>query len=194
MLEKNFIVGLGNPGKQYEWTRHNLGFLVVQHLAKKYHLKFSVDSRIKGWIAEGEVEEKKVYLFLPQTYVNQSGVAVEEALLEKKITLENILVVNDDFNLAFGELRLRPEGSDGGHNGLTSIIEHLKTNQFCRLRLGIGAPIDKKQAVDFVLGEFTKKERQELAFFLELATECCVVWIKEGVGKAMSQFNKRKSV
>ena len=194
MSEKKLIVGLGNPGKQYEWTRHNVGFLVVQHFAQKQLWKFSSDSRIKGLIAEGDIDENKVYLLLPQTYVNQSGVAVRPAVSEKNISPENILVVNDDFSLDFGQVRLRSKGSDGGHNGLVSIIEHLKTNQFARLRLGIGELIDKKQAVDFVLGEFTKKEKKELDILIELATECCLCWVKEGVVKAMDQFNKRKSV
>ncbi len=185
------IVGLGNPGREYEWTRHNLGFLVLTRLAKEHRLKFSKNPTIHGLISEGQIHNHDVMLFLPLTYMNHSGAAVQQASEQKGISAENILVVCDDFHVGFGQMRLRPEGSDGGHNGLSSIIEQFKTKNFARLRCGIGAPARKEEAVDFVLGEFNQKEKEALPDFVQKAVECCIVWLSEGTGKAMSQFNKR---
>ena len=185
------IVGLGNPGREYEWTRHNLGFLVLTHLARKHRFKFSKSSRIQGLAAGGQIHNHEVLLLLPLTYMNNSGTAVQQASEDKGITAENILVVCDDFHVDFGHLRLRSEGSDGGHNGLASIIEHLKTKKFARLRLGIGAPASKEGAVDFVLGEFNQREKEALSDFSPRAAECCEVWLMEGITKAMGKFNKR---
>lgn len=185
------IVGLGNPGREYEWTRHNLGFLVLTYLAKEYHFKFSKSPTIQGMIADGQIHSHEVMLLMPLTYVNHSGVAVQQASEQKEISLKNILVVCDDFNVGFGQMRLRSQGSDGGHNGLASIIEQLKTKNFARLRLGIGPPARKEEAVDFVLGEFNQKEKEALGRFTQKAADCCEVWLTEGMVKAMSQFNKR---
>lgn len=185
------IVGLGNPGREYEWTRHNLGFLVLSHLAKEHRLKFSKNPTIQGLTAIGPIGNHEVMLLLPLTYMNHSGMAVEQASEQKGILPENILVVSDDFYLDFGHLRLRSKGSDGGHNGLASIIEELKTKNFARMRLGIGAPERKEEAVDFVLGEFHPKEKEALPDFVQKAVECCLVWLNEGTAKAMKQFNKR---
>ncbi len=186
------IVGLGNPGAQYESTRHNLGYLVVQHLAKVFHLKFSKSSAIQGLFACGKVEETKTGLFLPTTFMNNSGVAVHKALGEKKVSIADTLIVTDDFNLDFGQLRLRDRGSAGGHNGLSSVIEHLKTDQIPRLRVGIGTPSNKDDIIGFVLEEFSRQERKHLLKVIEGAADCAIAWLKEGTVKAMSQFNKRK--
>ena len=185
------IVGLGNPGREYEWTRHNLGFLVLTHLAKEHHFKFSKSPRIQGLTVGGQIQNQEAMLLLPLTHMNHSGIAVQQSSEHKKIAVENILVVCDDFHVDFGQTRLRSQGSDGGHNGLTSIIEQLKTKNFARLRLGIGAPARKEEAVDFVLGEFSQKEKEALPQFIQRAAECCVVWLTEGITKAMGKFNKR---
>ena len=186
------IVGLGNPGREYEWTRHNLGFLVLTHLAKEHHLKFSKDPTISGLMAAGLIHQHAVTLLMPLTYMNHSGIAVQQAASEQKeISAENILVVCDDFHVDFGHMRLRPQGSHGGHNGLASIIEHLKTKNFARLRLGIGVPPPREEAADFVLGEFNQKEKEALQDFVPKAAQCCLVWLREGTAKAMNQFNKR---
>lgn len=192
MSEFKLIVGLGNPGKEYEWTRHNIGFLVVQNLVKQYKLKFKSVSGINGLVAEGQLEDQKVLLLLPLTFMNHSGVAVKQTVLYKKIPLSNSLIVGDDFSLDFGELRLRSQGSDGGHNGLKSVIAQLGTKEFTRLRIGIGHPHQKEEAVDYVLGVFNKGEKENLPEIIQNATECCVCWLSEGLNKAMSQFNKRK--
>ena len=193
MAETFLIVGLGNPGKDYQDTRHNLGFLVVEHLAQSEKLKFSESSFTKGLVAEGNIDGTKVMLLLPATYVNNSGVAVKAASAYKKIDLKNILVVVDDVNLDFGQMRLRPSGSDGGHNGLTSIIEHLGNKEFARLRLGVGNPRSKNEMVDHVLGKFTAAEKKQLKNFITTASDGCLVWLKEGMSKAMNQFNRREN-
>ncbi len=185
------IVGLGNPGKDYEYTRHNLGFLVVEQLAKELSFRFKKSSFTKGFVAEGQFEGKDVALLLPQTFMNHSGLAVKPMVQHKNIELSNILVVCDDLNLDFGQMRLRPNGSDGGHNGLTSINELLESKEYARLRMGIGHPGHKDQVVDYVLTEFSKEEKKDLDNFIEQATTCCLVWLRDGMNQAMDQFNRR---
>lgn len=186
------IVGLGNPGKEYEYTRHNLGFLVVGRLAKEFDFEFTKNAAVKGFLAKGEVEGNEVYLFLPLTYMNHSGVAVKAVFDKKGLAQENLLVVCDDLNLDFGQLRLRAKGSDGGHNGLDSIVAYLATIEFPRLRLGIGRPAQKEDTVDFVLSGFSKVERSDLNGFIDRAVECCKAWLIEGTAKTMDQFNINK--
>ena len=192
MSEIHLIVGLGNPGKDYEYTRHNLGFLVVTHFAARHKLKFSANIISRGVAAHGQIQEKDVYLLLHSTYVNNSGLAVKELLVQRNVDPRNVLVVADDMSLEFGQLRLRARGSDGGHNGLTSIIEHLKTKEFNRLRLGVGSPKNKEDVVDFVLGGFAPVEKEKLGEFIKEASECCETWLGQGLSSAMNQFNRRK--
>ena len=192
MADTYLIAGLGNPGKDYEYTRHNIGFLVVRDLAERLGLKFSLSSLTNGLTAEGMVDGKRVILLMPLTYMNRSGVALKQVKEKKDIAPENILVVADDFSLVFGQLRFRAKGSDGGHNGLGSVIEQLGDSDFARLRLGIGQPAHKSEVTDYVLGPFPKEERKMLKGFIESATEGCLVWLNEGINKAMEKFNKRK--
>ena len=142
--------------------------------------------------AEGEIEKCRVCLLLPLTFMNDSGIAVKKAVVNKKIIREDILLVTDDVHLAFGTMRIRSWGSDGGHNGLTSIIHHLGHNQFARMRLGIGLPPPAEELVDYVLGEFKSQEKKRLDDFIESANEGCVIWLTQGIHKAMNQFNQRK--
>ena len=145
-------------------------------------------------MAQGIVEEQKIFLLLPLTFMNHSGVVVKEIVRRKKISLENILVVCDDINLKFGELRLRASGSDGGHNGLNSLIGYLHVQEFARLRFGIGRPAQKEEVVDYVLSEFEGHEKQQLVHLIGEAVDCCMTWIKKGTTPMMNQFNnKRKS-
>ena len=139
------------------------------------------------------MEGEDVMLLKPLTFVNHSGLAVKATVQRKEIGLENLLVVADDLNLDFGTLRVRPEGSAGGHNGLTSVIDELKTQNFPRLRLGVGHPGNKEDVVDFVLSQFDKTEKVKLTSIIEEAGLCCKTWIKEGTAKAMDQFNRRKA-
>lgn len=192
MSELKLIVGLGNPGRDYERTRHNLGYMVAQHLAESFKLKLGLSSFTNGLTAEGMIEDKKVCLLMPLTFMNNSGVAVKQALKKKNIELADMLVVCDDMNIVFGQIRLKPSGSDGGNNGLKSVIAHLETNEFSRLRMGIGRPATRDGNVDFVLSKFTRQEEQHLGAFIKEAAQCCCVWLKEGIVTAMDQFNKRK--
>ena len=186
------IVGLGNPGKNYEYTRHNLGFLAVREFAREHQFELKRSFFIKGLVAQGQFEEKKIFLLLPLTYMNNSGVAVKAMVRRKNIAPEDILVVCDDINLDFGDLRIRPNGSDGGHNGLNSLISHLHTEEFARLRLGVGQPGEKEDVVDYVLSPFDGTEKKELNGFLKEAMGCCRTWLTQGTAEAMNQFNKRK--
>lgn len=190
MLGTYLIVGLGNPGKEYEYTRHNLGFMVVRHLAKEFNWEFQTTRLAKGLIAKGEVRDSEVHLLLPLTFMNNSGLAVKPLVEKKNLTLENLLVICDDLNLSFGHLRLRSGGSDGGHHGLSSITECLNTKYFSRLRMGIGEPSSREQAVDYVLGEFNAAEKKSLDGFVADAADCCLIWLKEGINKAMQLYNK----
>ncbi len=190
--EARLIVGLGNPGEQYQQTRHNLGFLVVEQLAKEFKVVFKKSSFTKALIAETDHQGIKIILCLPLTYMNQSGLAVKAIVHERSVTLKDTLILCDDMNLDFGQLRLRSQGSDGGHNGVSSIIEHLGTDQFPRLRLGISQPHGKKDAVQYVLEEFTSKERKQLPSFILEAGECVNVWLNQGIHKAMDGYNQRK--
>ena len=186
------IVGLGNPGKEYEYTRHNLGFLVVTLLAQQNSLKFLKSSVTQALTAQGEIGNQEVVLLLPWTYVNNSGSVVNQIMVHQAISPENILVVCDDLNTDFGQIRLRSQGSGGGHNGLASIIEKLKTKKFPRLRMGIGSPLKKEETVNFVLGEFSSNEKKALGDFIQKAADCCLFWLAEGIYQAMDQYNKRK--
>jgi len=187
-LTLKLIVGLGNPDPQYEYTRHNLGFLVVRRLAKEHHWKFSRSFK-EAQSTTGKIGRQDVLLLLPLTYVNQSGLAVSLVVHKKDIPLEDILIVCDDLALGFGKMRLRPNGSDGGHKGLRSLKDELKTENFPRLRLGIGSPHKKEEAVDYVLGEFSEQEKKHLDDFILKAMDCCLSWLMEGVSRAMSRFN-----
>ncbi|MDP3143134.1 MAG: aminoacyl-tRNA hydrolase [Candidatus Omnitrophota bacterium] len=184
------IAGLGNPGKVYLNSRHNFGFLAVTELAKRNGLKFKRSLLFKSSIAQGEVGGQETVLVLPLTFMNSSGGAVRHLIVSKKIDLKNILVVCDDINLELGVLRLRPSGSDGGHNGLKSIISTLSSQDFNRLRLGIAGEKRIKDMVEFVLSDFDRKEKSTVSKQIERAVECCVSWLSEGVVKTMDKFNK----
>ena len=172
-------------------TRHNFGFLAVSHFADLYQIEFVKSAKYHGLVGSGTVEGKKVYLLLPLTYMNVSGVAVCAMVKDKGIPLANVLVLCDDFHLDFGEIRIRPQGSSGGHNGLTSVFEHLGSKEIARLRLGIGAPQEKSQVTDFVLSGFKAGERKRLPEVVAEAADCCHVFLKEGISQAMTRFNKR---
>ena len=190
MSETRVIVGIGNPDPEYETTRHNAGFMVVDELAKRYKLKFARSSSLRGWAARATSATPAFILLKPATYVNNSGESVAAGLAEKVLLPQDVLVVCDDLNLPFGQLRLRSRGSSGGHNGLKSIIEHLKSEEFARLRFGISSPADKNGR-DYVLAEFNSRELKELKNLVGLAADCCEMWLTDGIKKAMDQFNKR---
>lgn len=192
MSESRLIVGLGNPGGDYEYTRHNLGFLVVRRLAEKLKLKYALSSLTNGVTAEGTFNDQGICLLMPMTFMNKSGVAVRQVFEKKDFSPEDMLVVCDDFNLDFEQIRLRAKGSDGGHNGLSSVIEHLGSEEFARLRMGIDQPPGGKDVVDYVLEEFTKKEKNRLDNFVDEGASCCLMWLREGIDAAMDQHNRKR--
>ena len=187
-----FIVGLGNPGRGYENTRHNLGFMAVRALAARYRFPWKRSRILQSFMTQGAIQGHPCGLLLPLTYMNRSGTALRKLVTKRAVAPADILVVCDDFYLEWGQLRIRRTGSDGGHNGLHSVIEALGTRDFNRLRIGLGMPPIRQDAVDFVLCEFKKAEKKKLDPVLEAAVECCVVWLTAGMEKAMNMFNKRK--
>ncbi|MBU4333874.1 MAG: aminoacyl-tRNA hydrolase [Candidatus Omnitrophica bacterium] len=187
------IVGLGNPGKDYEYTRHNLGFLVVRHLAERLNVRLKLSSFTNGLMAEVKNTDHDVCLFMPLTYMNKSGGAIRQLVEKKEFLLAESLIVCDDLNLDFGQIRIRPKGSDGGHNGLDSVTQCLGTDEFPRLRMGISHPGNKVDVIDYVLEEFKKSETNNLEDFISKAADCCLIWLDEGIGKAMESFNGKIS-
>lgn len=177
MTSKGFLItGLGNPGKKYENTRHNFGFMVVKAFAEKQRWTFKADSNLQGEIALGTVSESKVILLLPKTYMNLSGQSVRKVLDYYKIDLTHFLVVADDIALDFGTLRFREKGSSGGHNGLKDIESHLGTQEYQRLRLGIG---DREHGYleDYVLSPFSAEEQKDLPKVIEEGVDFLDKWL-----------------
>ena len=188
------IVGLGNPGEKYAKTRHNVGFEVVDALAARWQMPLSQHRKFQGICGEGRNNDgHKIILLKPQTYMNRSGQSVQAALQWYKYSPESVLVVYDDMDLALGRLRLRLSGSAGGHNGMKSIITHLGSQRFPRLRVGIGAA-DKTAnrdhaVVAHVLGRLTPTERVQVDAVIQLAVETIEASLVKGLEKAMSLFN-----
>lgn len=188
--QMNFlIVGLGNIGSEYAQTRHNIGFRVLDALAKASNLVFE-DKRY-GAVTTLKVKNQTLTLLKPSTYMNLSGNAVRYWMNEKKIPVENILVVVDDLSLPFGQLRMRPGGSEAGHNGLKHISSVLGTQQYARLRFGIGNDFPRGGQVDFVLGEFTDEDLKTMDERLELAGEMVKSFARSGIQFTMNHFNKK---
>lgn len=181
------IVGLGNPGEEYVGTRHNIGFDVIDFYAKNKNINIHKQKH-KALIGEGFIQNKKVLLVKPQTYMNLSGESIGEIVSYYDIPLENLLIVYDDIDLEIGKLRLRAKGSAGTHNGMRSIVSYLKKDTFPRLRIGIGKP-EREDLVDFVLGKFPKNQKKEIQQAIEMAGEAIDVFIFEGIYEAMNQFN-----
>lgn len=180
------IVGLGNPGNQYAGTRHNIGFQVIDRLAALHHAP-SAKSRFKSLVTEVVIGNEKVVLLKPQTFMNLSGDAVRLMGSWYKLYADEILIVLDELDLPFGTLRLRERGSAGGHNGLSSVIQQLGTNEFPRLRIGIGK--GRSQATAHVLSKFSESEARELPEILDRAVEASVIWLEEGAVSAMNRVN-----
>ena len=185
------LVGLGNPGAQYESTRHNMGFLAVDHLAQEKKFSFQ-KLRFKAWTGIFENAGNKVLAMKPQTYMNLSGEAVGEAARFYKVPADHVLVISDDVSLPVGKLRIRAGGSAGGHNGLKNIIAHLGTDQFPRIKVGVGSPAHPEhEMIDWVIGKVTDKEEQKLLMAaLDKAGEAAVFLTAGGdMQKAMSKYN-----
>lgn len=183
------IAGLGNPGKKYELTRHNAGFLFADLLAYKHEVKIS-KIQFKAVTGTVELAGHKCLLMKPQTFMNNSGEALREAASFYKIPPEKIIIVFDDISLSPGKLRIRRKGSDGGHNGIKSIIYHLNSDQFPRVKLGVGEkPHPEMDLADWVLSQFRKEELEELRAAADKACEAVELMVAGEIDKAMSSFN-----
>ncbi|MBI5345664.1 MAG: aminoacyl-tRNA hydrolase [Chlamydiae bacterium] len=184
------IVGLGNPTKEFENTRHNVGFDVVTELAKKHGLTFKNEKRLKGKLAKGNILGEEVVLLLPMTYMNLSGEAVKLALDFYKIELDKVLVVADDVDIPLGELRIKKDSGSGGHKGLENIELVLSSKGYVRLKVGIGRGLEDIK--DFVLGHFTQEEKEKLNEIIKKAMQAIEIWLKDGALKAAGFANVRK--
>ncbi len=182
------IVGLGNPGPVYRHTRHNFGFLALDELAEELNIQVK-RLKFKAMIGEGRFNESKVVLVKPMTFMNESGRAVAPLLRYFKLPLPNLLVIHDDLDLPLGTLRLRPSGGTSGQRGMASIITHLGTQEFPRMRLGIGRPPGQMDPVDYVLKNFLPSENELLAIVLRTAVEASQNFIKEGLTQTMNKYN-----
>ncbi len=181
------VVGLGNPGSKYQGTRHNIGFELVDRLAQGGS-RASFSRKFEGLIAETEIDFRRVLLLKPETFMNLSGRSVGQALRFYKLELSDLLVICDDLSLPLGKLRLRPGGSDGGQKGLRDITAHVGTDQYSRLRIGIGDR-ENTDASDFVLGRFRSSERPVIDDALILASQAVAVWATQSIDAAMNRFN-----
>lgn len=191
------IFGLGNPGKKYEGTRHNVGFDVLKLLADRWqaeptkakHESLVAECRIGPGVGAEGVGAQKCLLVWPQTYMNRSGIAVRSAAAFYKTPLEDLLVVCDDFNLPLGKVRLKQQGSAGGQNGLKDILHQLGSDTFPRLRFGIGPLPQEGEVTGFVLGKFSKNEQSEVDAMTQTAAKAVECWVQHGATEAMNQFN-----
>ena len=188
--ETYLIVGLGNPGKEHRNNRHNIGFMVVDAVAKKIGVEFTrVQS--KALVTKGEYDGYRLILAKPQTFMNLSGQAVGALARFYKLKQENILIIFDDVDLPLETLRLRPEGGSSGQKGMKSIIQALGVQEFPRLRVGIGRPPGKMQTPDYVLQNFSKQEEDVLPFVLDRASEAVLKFVADGIEEAMNTYNQK---
>jgi peptidyl-tRNA hydrolase, PTH1 family len=186
---KYLICGLGNPGPEYELTRHNIGFLVLDRFAEKLGVSFKSDRL--GWVAEGKFKGRTFILLKPSTYMNLSGKAVNYWLQQEKIPVEQLMVITDDIALPFGKLRMRSKGSNGGHNGLGNIQQVLGTEVYPRLRFGVGGDFSKGKQVDYVLGNFAKEEMEKLPEIMDKACQGVIDFSAVGIERAMNSINTK---
>ena len=186
-MKKFLIVGLGNIGAEYVNTRHNIGFKIVDFLAKQESLDFQTVKL--GSLAEYKLKGKTILLLKPNTYMNLSGKAVQYWMEKEKINIENVLIITDDLNLSFGTIRIKPKGTDGGHNGLKSIQQILNSSEYPRFRFGISDEFKKGKQVDYVLGEWDETEKEKLTERLEKSIEAIKCFALSGLENAMTTYN-----
>lgn len=184
------IIGLGNPGSEYEATRHNLGFLAVEELAKKLGLaEFKNKTKVHAFVGESIFEDKKIILAQPTTFMNNSGLAAQALLNWYKILPEHLIVIHDDVDLEVGQVRVRPSGGAGGHHGIESIIAHINSTEFNRIRVGIGRESLSGDVSGYVLGKIKPEEQDILTTAIIKAADAALVIISKGTAAAMNQFN-----
>ncbi len=186
----HLVVGLGNPGPEYSLSPHNLGFMVVDRLAETYGIRIRQKDS-SALLGNGRIEGVPVLLAKPQTYMNLSGISVRALLEKRAFTPADLIVIYDDHDLPWQALRIRAQGSAGGHHGLESVIRCIGTNEFVRVRLGIDPGGSNRADPDFLLAPFRREQMKELAGFLDYAAQAVVAIISEGVEKSMTRFNRR---
>ncbi|MCD8290467.1 MAG: aminoacyl-tRNA hydrolase [Prevotella sp.] len=189
-MNKYLIVGLGNPGDEYVNTRHNMGYMVLDAFAKASNIVFE-DKRY-GYVCDTSIKGRKVFLLKPTTYMNSSGNAVRYWMNKENIQLENFLVISDDISLPLGALRLKARGSNGGHNGLGHIQSVIGTQEYARLRIGIGNDFQRGMQMDWVLGKFSEDELNVLSPSIDTAVEIVKSFVLAGIDFTMNQFNSKK--
>ena len=187
---KYLIVGLGNIGEEYVDTRHNIGFKVVENIASKFDVKFSPNTLAST--AEFRHKGKTIILIKPSTYMNLSGKAVRYYMEKEKIEKSNLFIVVDDLHIPYGTIRVRPNGSDAGHNGLKDITAILNTSEYPRVRVGIGSEFPKGRQVEFVLGKWNRSEKEKLQQLVDLSSDVCISFCLAGLGHTMNTFNSKK--
>ncbi len=187
------IVGLGNPGKEYADTKHNVGFRVIDKLADVYNIDVS-KFKHKALVGDGMISGKKVLLVKPQTFMNLSGESVKEVMSFYKVPLENLIVIFDDTSLELGIIRIRKKGSAGGHNGIKSIISHLGTDSFNRIKVGIGEKPNGWDLADYVLAKFPKDDEPLILSGIDKASQAAGIFISLGIKDAMNKFNAKQKV
>lgn len=182
------IVGLGNPGRDYEKTRHNTGFMALDLIAKELNISVTSE-KFKGLYGKGNVKGESVILLKPQTYMNLSGESIKECVDFYKIDLENLIVIYDDIDIEKGVVKIRKQGGAGSHNGMKSVIECLESQQFARVRVGIGMPEYKDDLINYVIGYVPKDEKEILDKSCEKAKEAVIEIVKSGIDMAMNKLN-----
>ena len=185
------IVGLGNPGRLYSNSRHNIGFMAVKALAAKNKVTLKRGLFGSSLTARLKLGNHTVLLVQPLTFMNLSGSGIKPLLKKHKLALVDLLVICDDMDLELGVLRLRPEGSSGGHKGLDSVIHSLGTKEFARLRIGVGRPSERTDAADYVLAPFKRIDLEKIEGVIDSAVSCAESWITQGLSEAMNNYNKR---
>ncbi len=187
-LNHFIIIGLGNPGREYEMTRHNIGFLAIDRLAERWGVEIN-KYKFKALLGEYRKPHEKVVLVKPQTFMNLSGNAVRSFIQFYKPQIEQVMVIFDDLDLPFGSIRIRKSGGSSGQKGMKSIIEQLGTEEFPRIRVGIGRPPGKMNSVDFILNKFRKSENNDLELILDKCADAVECFIKDGIETTMNRFN-----
>lgn len=191
MKKMKLIVGLGNPGKEYSETRHNIGFLFVDEVVASFNQQFKLEKKIRSEIVRFKINEEEYVFLKPITFMNLSGEAVSLAMKYYNIDINDVIIVHDDLDLPVGKIRIRPQGGSGGHNGIKSIIQHLKTQEFKRIRIGI----DKNQydTVDYVLGKFSKRDQDIINDVISYAPK--IIWFlsTHNFDELMSEYNRENN-
>ena len=182
------IIGLGNPEPEYAYTRHNMGFDVINRIAKEYEIEIS-RNKFDGLYGQGIIEGEKVILLKPQTYMNLSGKSIKQFIDFYKIENDHILVIYDDMDVEVEKIKIRKKGGPGSHNGMKSVVHELITDDFPRIRVGIGRPIDEYDAIDYVIGKLEEDEYSKLEIGIEKAKEAVIEYIKNGIDSTMNKYN-----